>query len=567
MNEGRAPSPDFDSNRYERPNKKWVCGNAKGGCPCRIGPGPDGDCRATTECTPRLVVRAGETKGAWACTRPQDWGGPCKGGPNPDGSCCRAIAKCKPERSLRARRGLVTAAALCASVAVLLIGLSGPRRDTFINPRPLSPQHSGAEFARLAAAAGGGQGCVLCHTEANADLGELAATALSASRASLRFAVLAGRHPKDFSRMDHSCISCHTAQSFHQADVATDTSCSVCHMEHMGVHSLAEVTARGCVECHGSATDMQLARERSHALPAMLFVRRAPAGLVVHATARPADGYTGVITGFAVDHPEFRVLRDKSPDTHTLRFNHRLHLTGADIPLVNGRALECADCHRPDASGAFMARVSFEQSCRSCHALEFDEKNPGMKLPHGDPGFARAYLRSLPVQYAEYATRRLGMTGHTEVAAFVRAQVESLRLREHTGEELERKVFLGGGRNGTEMQPGGGDTHARFAGCAFCHDVAWRGENIVPDVTHPATPDRWLTGASFNHASHLTMACTECHAAAASERTSDVILPTQQSCVRCHSPKGGASNTCTSCHTYHNQPPAALMRDLTASAP
>jgi hypothetical protein len=469
-------------------------------------------------------------------------------------------------RSLRGRRGLVTGAVLSASAAILLIGLSGSRRDTFINPRALSPQHSGAEFARLASAAGGGQGCVLCHAEANADLGDLVVSALAASRVSLRFAVLAGNHPKDFSRMDHSCIACHAAQSFHQADVARDLSCSVCHMEHRGARSMAEVTAQGCVDCHGSATDMRMAAERSRVMPAMLFMRKAATDLVIHTVPRPADGYTGVITSFAVDHPEFRVLRVKSPDLNTLRFNHRLHLTGADIPLVNGHPLECADCHRPDASGAYMARISFEQSCRACHALEFDEQNPGMTLPHGDASFARAYLRSLPAQYADYATRKLGITGHSEIAAFVRNQVESLRRREHTGEELERKVFLGGGWDGPQAL-GGGKFHARFEGCALCHDVSWR-ENGAPAVTRPVTPDRWLTGASFNHASHATMACAECHAAAASDRTSDVILPNQQSCVRCHSPKGGAADSCTSCHIYHNQPPPALARNAeTASAP
>ena len=88
MKEGRAPPPGFDSRRYERPNKDWECGHARDGCPCRIGPSPSGECRATTECTPRLVLKPGEEKGTWVCTRPADWGGPCGDGPLPDGRCC-----------------------------------------------------------------------------------------------------------------------------------------------------------------------------------------------------------------------------------------------------------------------------------------------------------------------------------------------------------------------------------------------------------------------------------------------------------------------------------------------
>jgi hypothetical protein len=569
MKDGRVPSPEFDSKRYERPNKDWICGHARDGCPCRIGPSPSGECRATTECSPRLALKPGEAKGTWICTRPADWGGACGPGPLPDGTCCRAISRCRPERSLRARRGLVTLAAAAACLGALLVGLSGSTREAFINPRALSRQHSGAEFRHLAEGAGGGKGCVLCHAEAHADFDDLSLSAFAASRTSLRFAVLGGTHPKDFSRMDRSCLACHGAQAFHQADVALSTSCSVCHREHQGSGPMAAVSGQTCVDCHGDAHQMLESRQISARMPTELFFTSVQPGLIVHVTPRPPEGFTEVITSFAVDHPEFRVLRDRSPDLNTLRFNHRLHLTGANIPLVDGHPLDCAYCHKPDAANAFKARISFEQSCRACHALDFDERNPGMTLPHGDAAFVRAYLRSLPVQYADYATRNLGITGRREVDAFVRRQINALRAKTPTGEELEREVFLSDGR--TEPVPvvgrGAGAARARFAGCALCHEVAWR-DNAAPVVTPPRTPDRWLPGATFNHAMHASMACTECHAAAASERTSDVILPTQQSCVRCHSPEGGAAHSCTACHVYHNHPPAILSSPaLTASLP
>ena len=570
MKEGRAPSPGFDSKRYERPNKDWVCGHTCDGCPCRIGPSPTGECRATTECSPRLAVKPGETKGTWACTRPADWGGPCESGPLPDGRCCKEITRCRPVRSLRAKRGLVTACAIAASLGFLLIGLSGSIREPFVNPRALSHSHSGAEFAHLAAGMNGGKGCVLCHVEAKADFDDLALSAFAASHKSLRLAILTSGHPKDFSRMDASCLVCHEPQSFHHADVAANASCSVCHKEHQGPGAMAAVDGQACVDCHGDPDKMKASRDISVRLSPALFLRAVQAGRIVHATQRPAEGYTEVITSFAVDHPEFRVLAEKSTDRNTLKFNHRLHLGGGNIPFVNGHPLDCAYCHKPDVSNAFMAPTSFEQSCRACHALDFDEHNPGLKLPHGDPAFVRAYLQSLPVQYADYASKALGITGRHDVDAFVRKQIASLRQRTHSVEELERTVFLSDGKTGPVVTVGrsGGVGRARFEGCALCHEVAWR-ENAVPVVTPPQTPDRWLPGANFNHAMHTNMACSECHAAASSERTSDVILPTQQSCVRCHSPEGGAAHSCTSCHVYHNTPPAPLpsSRGLTASNP
>jgi hypothetical protein len=470
-------------------------------------------------------------------------------------------------RSLRSRRGQVTCAAVAASIGALLIGLSVPARDTFINPRPLSRQHSGAEFANLATRAGGGKGCVLCHDGAHGTLGEIALGALAASRASLRPAMLIGEHPRDFSRMDHACLACHGAQSFHQADVARETSCSTCHREHEGAGPMAAAPGQTCTACHGDERQMGASRQMSRPMPEMLFARKVQPGLVVHAVRRPAEGYTDVITSFSVDHPEFRVLRERSPDTNTLRFNHRLHLTRPDIPLVNGRALDCAYCHRPDPSGAFMGRLSFEGSCRACHALNFDERNPGMELPHGNAVFARAYLRSLPAQYADYASRKLGMTARRDIEAFVRLQIESMRQRAHSGEDLERSVFLSNGTVEPAPRVAGGDGagRARFAGCALCHEVTWR-ENETPTVTPPRTPDRWMPGASFSHSAHTAVACSECHAAAASELTSDVILPTVQSCARCHSPRGGAKDSCTSCHVYHNKPPATVSGGTVTAA-
>jgi hypothetical protein len=407
---------------------------------------------------------------------------------------------------------------------------------------------------------------VLCHCDAHANLADLVIGALQTSHGSLQLAALTSPLPKDLSRMDHSCLGCHQDKAFHQLDVARVTSCSVCHKEHQGPGPMAAVGTTACTDCHGDAKQMMASRELSRPLPAILFERRGLPGLV-QAAPRPPEGYTEVITSFAVDHPEFRVILEKSRDQNTLRFNHRLHLGGRNIPLVDGHPLDCAYCHKPDASKAYMAPVTFEASCRACHALSFDDHNPAMTLPHGDVAFVRAYLRSLPAQYAEYGSRVLGIPA-SGIGPFVRRQMESLRERERDGDQLERTVFLSNGRVGPAQSAAGASGAARTSstGCALCHEVAWTAGQ-GPRVTAPRAPDRWLPLASFSHAAHAKTACSECHAAGASEVTSDVILPGQQTCARCHSPKGGAKDSCTSCHTYHNERPSMSEKEPLAFLP
>lgn len=558
MSGGKIPSPDFDESRYERPNQNWLCGHTCDGCPCRIGPSPTGACRATTECNPKLEVKPGETKGTWKCTRPKDAGGVCENGPNPDGTCCKTIPKCQPVRSLRARRGLVVRAVVAVSIAILLIGLSRGHRETFLNPAPLSRHHSGPEFARLAEKKGGGQGCVLCHTEFTADATGVLKTAVHVARTSLTFAKLTSPHPKDFSHIDVSCIACHEAQSFHQANVARDDSCSVCHTEHRGAGSLPPVAALHCTDCHGAASQMTDAALKGRTMPAALFAKHVAPGVIVTPLTRPADGFTKVIRSFSGDHPEFQVLREKARDTNPLKFNHRVHLTGA-IPEINGKPLDCAYCHQPDASGAFMQRMTFEQNCRACHALSFDENVPGLTLPHGDVTFVRSFLRSLPTHYTDYARQRLGLTRQSDLDAFAKQQIGELRRRRLSGENLERAVFFADARitDAPSIAGQNGPARAKFAGCAYCHEVTDRGD-LAPQIAIPRTPDRWMLHSRFDHSKHTAMQCVKCHDTLHSERTADVNLPTQKSCLECHSPKGGVSDSCTACHGYHNTPPPTL---------
>ncbi len=298
------------------------------------------------------------------------------------------------------------------------------------------------------------------------------------------------------------CQHCHRAHDFHNARAPFKPGCTTCHAEHSGPGRMPEPADANCAHCHGDT------------------------GLMKAAFANFAN------------HPPFH----PSADVNTLKFNHQKHLTG-DIPLLYGHKLDCADCHKPDATGAYMRPITYEANCRSCHMLQFDVKNPELTLPHGNATSARAYLHSLPTQYADLAAKK-----KQPVEEFVTQQMLQLRDQTRTGEDLEREVFFNTARTGPDGRP-------RYAGCAYCHEVKAMG-----DVTPPVMPARWFTGGRFDHAKHRTVSCEKCHDVRQSRDTADALLPTKASCTSCHSPAGRVADSCATCHGYHNQQPVVASR-------
>lgn len=550
---------EADRMRYERPNHNWICGHTCEGCPCRIGPGNNGECRATFECQPMRLKKDGVEMPIWQCTRPAEWGGKCEVGPSPNGQCCKAIARCQPVRSLRARRGLLVLATVAASVGSLLLILGSTRRSDFLNPAPLSSLHHGPAFDAHAKAAGSAEGCAACHGSVANEPSQWIPAALGAAKKSLAFEKMVEPHPKDFSKMDASCMTCHETQGFHVANLVNPTSCSICHREHQGPGAISKAGGLQCTQCHGNQEEMAASAAKGRTLNAAMFAKPPlPGGQRAFPHERPADGYTQVITDFGHGHPEFQIVRETLRDPNPLRFNHAVHLSG-DIPPLAGKPLDCASCHQLDASRAFFRPVSYQQNCQSCHTLQFDERTPGLTLPHGDPISVRAFLRSLPAQYTAHAMQQEKITGRDRLESYVTGKMAALRERSPTGEALEQAVFFSDGRTGPTLgfggRPSGG--RASFAGCAYCHTVTPQSE-AAPLIAKPVTPHRWMTGAHFDHTPHATMKCTDCHDAGASQASSDVIMPSQQSCVECHSPKGGVRTSCTTCHDYHRTPPTSM---------
>ncbi len=380
-----------------------------------------------------------------------------------------------------------------------------------------------------------------------------------------------------FARIDQACQTCHQQHAFHEPNVIENGSCSACHKEHRGPGPIAPVTAQDCAACHNNRDLMQASAQAGKKLPPDAFhlnpkvVNATDARTVVLTLPRPADGYTSAFESFSKGHPAFQLHRENVREADVLRFNHQRHLEGAGIPPTKmGGKLDCAYCHKTEPNGRYMQRVSFEGSCQECHSLQIDVKNPDFQLPHGDAQLVRTFLRTLPAQYAEFARRKRGMTDDGQIRAFTAVQVRQLLTQFPSGEELERSVFFTKDPYKAAQQAESA-TKAKYSGCAFCHEVKQAAGVSYPtaEVTVPTVIDRWMPHARFNHAKHATVSsCRECHVAAPSSRlTSDVLIPTQESCARCHSPTGQAVNAsaCTTCHVYH-APGEQVAASATGSA-
>ncbi|MDX6765180.1 MAG: hypothetical protein SFU85_00150 [Candidatus Methylacidiphilales bacterium] len=357
------------------------------------------------------------------------------------------------------------------------------------------------------------------------------------------------------SPVDTACMKCHQQHDFHASQSPRTHSCTACHHEHLTAGPMKPVADANCASCHGNTQTMRAAETTARSLP--------PSALDL----TPRDGHThfqpgrsatppAVFTSFEKGHPEWQIHREKLKDPNSLAFNHALHLKGDGIPLVGGKKLDCNYCHQPDPSGSYLQPMVFEKNCQACHSLQFDPRNPDLAIPHGSVEAVQAYLASLPLQYAKKGRAR-GISGEAELRAYVMAQIEALRQDVRSGDDLTKKVFFSDADKGPTGAIKGmpEEGRARFAGCAYCHQVGGQATN-TPVVKAPTTPDRWLGRAFFNHAKHQHVSCSECHQAEASHLTSDILMPTMVSCQKCHSAQGGIVASCETCHSYHPHPTA-----------
>jgi hypothetical protein len=415
--------------------------------------------------------------------------------------------------------GLLVAAAIYFSDRLLPADTTpGQLLATFHNPGPISQAHAQFELD-----------CAQCHGEANHIV----------------------QSNLEFSPVDTHCIACHENYELHQPNVTRGHSCTACHHEHVTSGPMRPVHDANCRSCHASEALMAAARESGQAHPEHAYDTTADDGMIYFKPDRPAEGYTAVFRAFDQGHPEFQIHRDNLKDSNSLAFNHHIHLSGDTIPELDGRPLNCADCHQPDASGRYLQPINYEAHCQSCHSLQFDPQQAGMELPHGDSATVLAYVRSLDLQYEKEALRQ-GYGDPVEIKKFSAAQLKRIREALRTGIDLEERIFFQGGASSEEVEVAGllNPASSEYPSCAYCHEVERRAGGL-PHVTEPLTPDRWLGQSRFDHSKHKDMDCTSCHQVENSELTSDILLPTIANCLDCHSQKGQVVHSCQTCHGYH----------------
>jgi hypothetical protein len=443
------------------------------------------------------------------------------------------------------RRARLIVSFLTITSGLLAIWLFQKRgRETFFNAGQISTSHT--RFAG---------DCAKCH-----DKSLMTARSLTPDKFK---AVVRDRFRNGvaFDPIDRKCETCHQQHTFHEASVVQNKSCSACHQEHQGPGPMKMVASFQCASCHNNSEKMEAAAQKGMQMSPDAFHRHPHLPQqVAFELPRPTRGYTQTFSSFWNGHPEFQLTTAKPRDPDVLRFNHQRHFS-SDIPLVNGQKLDCNYCHKPNPDGHFYQRISFAANCQACHSLQFDAKNPELRIPHGDVALARTFLRTLPAQYADYARLKKGITGDNENRNFVAQQIRQLRDQFRTGEELEQAVFFTTDPYKPQRQMAA-SARANFAGCAFCHDVK-QVRNAAPAITKPILIDRWMMQANFDHAKHQTdpnthmpLDCNECHHALQSRDTADVLMPTKANCITCHSPQGKVVAECITCHTYHAPPSA-----------
>jgi len=434
-------------------------------------------------------------------------------------------------RSLRAKRAVLVKAFSALTFGVLALVLSIEYCWSFISPGPISRAHRSERFAELTASAhpGSTNNCAACHIAARGGIFQWVQASMKSEPSPFRIdQMLKAVHP-GMTKLDQTCAGCHAGHQFHNTRVRWDYSCSQCHREHESTGPLKRAAANSCLFCHADPSALR--------------------GI------KP-------IHQFEIDHPDFELHRNKVKDLDSLRFSHQTHQAGnPNMPKLNGQSLDCGFCHQTESTGVFYRPPAFENSCRPCHSLQFDKRNHDLTIPHGNVDAVVAFLRSAPAQYADYARRKKGIQTAREVETFVTAEIQALRSQYGSGEELEARVFFSSDITGPVSENGrlGQSGRSLFPGCAYCHEV--QRANDGPHVTPPLIKTRWLMKGKFDHRRHLPFACAECHQTAVSTTASDVLLPSQQTCAKCHNSQGVGGTDCMLCHQYHNKPPPPLRAE------
>ncbi len=339
---------------------------------------------------------------------------------------------------------------------------------------------------------------------------------------------------------DGACLNCHRAVGHHvdanqlQIPELEQGRCAHCHKEHQGPRgALAFANDQAiCSTCH-------------------IDIR----------TSAPASTLNAV-ADFGDSHPQFKVSVVTNPaerlvtrielgsaapprDMSGLIFPHDKHLNERGVIAPEGRrTMTCANCHTPEPGGANLLPISMEKHCASCHGLRFEPSQPNRTIPHGSWSTA---LRSVEEAYSTIALR--GGSDRSDAPASVRRRPGT----EMSSDEMKEAVIWTEQRTAQAMAYLGS-----ISVCGACHTVDKsagsdaRGWAIKPVMLL----QNFMPKARFTHAKHVDSACSDCHEAAKSGSSADVLMPRIESCQACHGGQGADNKVpspCVDCHKFHRQ--------------
>lgn len=368
-------------------------------------------------------------------------------------------------------------------------------------------------------------------------------------------------HVEPFVRVrDQECIACHVSVTHHvdplvhQFDELEETRCASCHKEHKEPSVLVRNDQGLCGDCHGdlkasssSAISVADASDFEHHHPEFKLSMLVPSGGALDMTwdiERTPVNEAGLV------------------EQSNLKFPHDVHLDDAGIDGPEGTVqMVCSDCHRPEAGGAYMQPVTMESHCADCHLLTFDQAVPDRVLPHGQPDMIVRLLE-------EFYSREV-LLG-SEPAATSRSVREARRPGQSSPmSAAERSAGIS--RAQDKAHQVAEDIFERST-CAICHEVE-QVDDAGRDSPWQVLPVRlahvWMPKGWFDHNSHNTMECADCHEAEASESARDVLMPDIASCRECH---GGGHATdklasdCVDCHVFHLDDTGLMRPDEPAAS-
>jgi hypothetical protein len=399
------------------------------------------------------------------------------------------------------------------------------------------------------------------------------------------------RSEASLEHMEQACRECHAVGDHYRAQmnvegVKMDQACASCHNEHLGRgHALANVASSQCVACHEKLSSVCTGQPRIR----------------------------GTVTAFtAAAHGEFASLQVDDPGI--IKFDHAQHLMPGQVHQGQKGAftierldaalreryrtpgqmdsdlvqLDCASCHtlagNPSKTnrmiadvelGRYFARVSFDEHCSACHAL-----NPGI-----------ATAETSPIPHAVSWSKVDLFLASTLAGAQQLGQVRP--SRDDSQSTPLPGTGLGAQNQNSDTKPGTNIASLRRlveSQCLKCHDEASIKEEAIQsrhvNAPEPMIPARWLKHGLYDHAAHRQIECRYCHAAAYGDGAEDkpaqdqelVMISGIETCVGCHrdanSPAPSsitqadvkqwfsgqadwASDQCMLCHRYHTWQPDA----------